>query len=454
LKRCRPEAADPGCPRGLRCISSSTSGGACVPVAATCHTSDDCTSTIFNACFNQGELAVGEAPDAGAAVTSYCLQSGCVSNDTACSPGSTCIRKVLPEQISAPDICAPDCNHDLECPPNMVCAHRALPASGAHICIPDFYGFPCKGAYSCVSGECSVLINASTGLSGAQLPPISVCASDCATTADCPDTSTSTPDPYSVQTCRGEKCESLFGLTGALTCFAAGRACGGGLGTCQELKFPSPPPPDGGVGPCAALGVSASAPPFCARECGSDADCAPLEAALGLPLTCLQRAKIEALGYPTSGFLGFLVYGDPPHDALCVPRAPGLPCDGDASCLPGLACKPARLPGGTHAICTKDCAASGRCDTDDGGFNMGPGYACGSAIAPGMLDPLCYPKVPSGQPAPIAPLCMSGMLGPDPRAPNRMVCLSGPGLACDSDWQCKSASCLKIPQCNPHGHCE
>src|SRR6185369_5796376 len=105
-----------------------------------------------------------------------------------------------PPQISAPDICAPDCNHDGECPPNMICAAHALPASSTRICIPDFYGFPCAGAYSCVSGECSTLIDPPVPQKmGAKLPPLSVCADDCDANNDCPDVSNTPPDPHSIQ---------------------------------------------------------------------------------------------------------------------------------------------------------------------------------------------------------------------------------------------------------------
>jgi hypothetical protein len=449
IQSCDPGSGDGSCPTPLHCISVKgavgPTVGACLPAVGVCRSDDDCTSATFDYCFANA-LRANLAPDAGAPV-SFCLESGCLENGAACEPGSTCIKKLLPPVVNAPDICAPDCDHNLECPPSLTCIGKTLPATRSRMCIPGFYDFPCSNDIECLTplSECALLLD--------EAPPLDrhVCAVSCTTVDDCNRNApapTQNPAPVNVYACRNNHCASFGGLANALFCLQPGKECGPGA-TCESLVVPTGGGSDGGVLPnCAAgVAVTSGAPPACLKECTGNVlgatGCSDLEQALGAPLTCVDVSNVNPMMTP---FAPDAVYGIKNHQKVCVPRLPGLTCDPAASaqngdnpvCLHGLTCL--LPPVGVVSICTKKCGADDDCNSDANGLVLGPGFAC--------LGAVCVPRTPSGRPPPGNPmLCM------DPIHQLRNgVCVSASGRPCDDGSECLSGVCNLT--CAGQGTCQ
>ncbi|MSP63828.1 MAG: hypothetical protein EXR72_26475 [Myxococcales bacterium] len=75
---------------------------------------------------------------------------------------------------------------------------------------------------------------------------------------------------------------------------------------------------------------------------------------------------------------------------------------------------------------------------------------CGTTVDAKNLSPLCYPRVPSGEPTRRAKLCMSP--GPAQGGAPVVVCQSSSRTPCDDDRQCRSQRCLRA-ECSQAGAC-
>jgi hypothetical protein len=213
----------------------------------------------------------------GTGVRSYCLQGACKANQTACQPGSTCLLDKLPPSIAAADLCVPDCSPQGECPPDTICMADSFPASDARLCVPGFFGFPCRTDLSCYTtgASCRGLLDPAAPVQ------VSACASSCASNADCaaiPPSNGQSPSALSISSCRYGACTNLDIFTISLFCPQAGASCGGGTGVCSSTQLPA------GVGgsgsSCGGVGTTSAPPPTCnpatrgGTNCLSDADCA------------------------------------------------------------------------------------------------------------------------------------------------------------------------------------
>ena len=84
----------------------------------------------------------------------HCLQRGCKARGTSCSPGETCLQEVVPASAHPPDICVPNCDSKLRCPPNFLCYRKVSTAVTPNVCIPGLLGFTCLDSIDCMLGSC------------------------------------------------------------------------------------------------------------------------------------------------------------------------------------------------------------------------------------------------------------------------------------------------------------
>jgi hypothetical protein len=244
----------------------------------------------------------------------YCLQTGCRSRGTSCSPGETCLQEVIPASAHPPDICVPNCDSTLHCPPNFLCYRRVSTRVTPNVCIPGLLGFTCESALDCMFGECI-----DTGIG------YKVCTTTCNSEADCsrfdgeqgrfvciknPANPTlpgycQTPDSY-----RGSLCDVTL-----------------------ECQPRNPMEVCGRFNPKDALGT-------CLLPC-SDNKCGPRA---GINHTCLPSVVMGTLGN------------------VCFPGYFNLPCANDGNCIGDLTCQ--NTGSGTPSICTQPCKSTKDCTQD------------------------------------------------------------------------------------------
>jgi hypothetical protein len=108
----------------------------------TCSTDTDCRDPVRSTCaatfFKQ--LYAGADEKTLHADNLYCLQEGCNATNTSCSPGESCLRKVVPAE-------QPGWLHDIPSRPatggalsaQSLCL-RAIPGRQPAVCIPAGFG--------------------------------------------------------------------------------------------------------------------------------------------------------------------------------------------------------------------------------------------------------------------------------------------------------------------------
>jgi hypothetical protein len=281
----------------------------------------------------------------------YCLQEGCQGNRTACSPGETCLRDVIPADANPPDICVPNCDSHLQCPPNHFCYRKISGPANPAVCIPGLLGFVCDTDLDCLVGKCRDDGNDHN---------LRLCTTACSTDDDCKKFDSeqgqficnqfkqcATPSAY-----RGASCDS------DLDCMRnAGTSC---------IRF-SPQDRQG----------------TCLYPCRIDGSCQVLG---GINHTCLQA--------PTQV----------PATPVCFPGFFGMPCFSDGNCVGGLSCRGADLMAAdpTPGICT------GLCQTDDdcakNRWTAGQSI-CGAPLTPSR--PVCLPLLSAGDPCETNAQCAS-----------------------------------------------
>jgi hypothetical protein len=300
LAACDPSAPDSCGNRRLGCFRNNVlaDGGVCVTIKP-CTVDRDCPDPVRSRCATSFVNKIYETPTAFKNDHLWCLQADCQRHRTACSPGETCLRDVVPPGLNPPDICVPSCDSQLRCPPAHVCYNKVYGPQAAAICIPGLLGFRCDSNLDCMMGEC-----VETGSNN-----LKVCSKACTDEAQCarydgeqgkficnPDHACMTPDSF-----RGQPCEGDGDCDGQICAHLSGEDA---QGNCQ-------PACDAG-GRCPARG--------------------------GIPHTCLPLAT---------------------GAQVCLPGYFELPCTTDDQCLPGLSC---RATGeGRPSICTSLCATNEDC---------------------------------------------------------------------------------------------
>ena len=281
----------------------------------------------------------------------FCLQTDCEAGLTSCSPGETCLRKVIPADAHPPDICVPNCDSNLRCPPNFLCYKKVSTPLAPAVCIPGLLGFTCDSAIDCMLGDC-----VDTGIG------YNVCTAACDTDADC---------------------SQFDGEQGKFSC----------------IKNPGAP---------AAPGNCQTPDAYRGSICGTTLDCGrnkdeicnrfdptDVTGTCLLPCTsehkCDQRGGINHTCLPSAS-------GDAP-DGVCFPGYFSFPCAGDNNCLGDLTCR--SFGPGQPDSCSLPCENDSDCAGDRW---IGAQSWCGKIA--GL--PVCLPLLPDGAACPSDGACSSG----------------------------------------------
>jgi hypothetical protein len=266
----------------------------------------------------------------------YCLQDGCQANDTACSPGETCLRNVIPPVQNPPDICVPNCDSQQRCPPNQFCYQKLSGPDSPAVCLPGLLGFECETDVDCLVGKC-------TDMSGGPIWP-KLCSIDCNSDADCA--------PF-------DSNQGLFFCNSDNHCVTPyafrGTSCKSD-DDCTRNKA---------MGAICTRFAPADAEGTCLLPCDADGTCPAFS---GIPQTCLASQQ------------------QTPSTPVCFPGLFGYPCATDDNCVGGLSCRGADSTTGTPGFCTTLCQTTTDCDADRW---LGGGAFCSS--------PICVPKLADGK---------------------------------------------------------
>jgi hypothetical protein len=273
-------------------------GGVCMSITP-CTNDSDCRDPVRSTCATSFVKKIYQTPSAFKNDHLWCLQSGCQAQRTACSPGESCLRDLVPAASHPPDICVPNCDSNLHCPPAHLCYRKVSGPAAPAICVPGLLGFSCDADIDCMMGQC------------VPIDGLKVCTTTCGNDADC----AMYDGEQGKFICNETKhCVAPESFTGAICDTDAD--CTGGL-SCAYLS-------------------SDSAHGSCLTPCGADGACT---AQGGIPKTCIPRADGKG--------------------NVCFPGYFGLPCSDDSGCLPGLSCR--SLGMGQPSICTNLCADDGDC---------------------------------------------------------------------------------------------
>jgi len=303
LKTCNPANGNADCgDPALGCFRNNAleDGGICVTITP-CDSDDQCRDPVRSKCAATIVREIYQNPASFKNDHLWCLQAGCQERRTACSPGESCLRDLIPASFLPPDICVPNCDSNLRCPPAHECYRKTAGPAAPAICIPGLLGFSCDSDIDCMMGDC-----VATGAGR-----LKVCSTKCGNDADCmkydgqQGTFICNPD---------HQCVSPGAFAGII-CKVDSDCIDPGL-TCAHID------PDSKTGSCLA-------------PCGADGSCAPRG---GVPHTCIPRID--------QGF-------------ACIPGYMNYPCISDDGCLPGMSCRP--LGPGLPNICTNLCQDDNDC---------------------------------------------------------------------------------------------
>jgi hypothetical protein len=361
LKACNPE--DDSNPdlhplgacdrRDLGCLRTDVLGteGVCITMNP-CLTNDDCRDPVRSKCASTflKELYVNDP-----GITSdhlYCLQEGCISGNTSCSPGETCLPKVIPAAANPPDICVPNCDSHGRCPPNHFCLSTISGPANPSVCIPGLLGFVCQTDVDCLLGTCK---------------------------------SDNDPDPdHGLKLCstscqNDDDCAIFDSLQGRFICSKEHRC----------------------ITPDAYTGALCHSSADCVRDVGTV--CAHQSATTA---TCLRPCSATNPCKPRGGIghTCFPLVGDDSKEALvCLPGLFPFPCFDDSQCaVSELACAGADLTDPKNpkpGNCTRLCTTDGDCEKNK--WTAGASY-CG---APDV--PVCLPLMKDAEPCVAAKQCES-----------------------------------------------
>lgn len=310
LTRCRPSEPEACGGTGLSCLRTDLRNdeGVCMTVSP-CKTSAECRDPTRATCMADMLLDVyGEKAQFSGDQT-YCLQTGCNSSGSACSPGESCLRKKISQAMHPPDICVPNCDANNNCPPNYFCIPGLYSKASPHICIPGLPGFRCKNKLDCLVGDCVE--------SGSNFK---YCSTPCTDDIDC----ARLDSDYDKFICSPEKGYCIGAMSFNAGLCVTNADCRGG----EICGYMSANAKDGN----------------CFLPCGEGGSCPTFS---NVPHVCLPQGKPEA----------------PP---VCVPSGFGVggsptPCANNAQCLAGLSCVPIGNPAPYPGICSIPCSGDDVC---------------------------------------------------------------------------------------------
>jgi hypothetical protein len=342
LKACDPtamgiEAPGPCGRREFGCLRTDVLAdeGVCVTMSP-CLKDDDCHDPVRSTCAATflKSLYANAPPDVLHADHLYCLQKGCKKNASSCSPGETCLRDVIPEAANPPDICVPNCDSHLRCPPNHFCFQKISGPANPAVCIPGLLGFVCTSDVDCLMGTCQSDNDPTPELG------LKLCTTKCERDEQCQafnseqglfvcvDGHCATPNAY-----RGASCD-----TNTDCVRDKGTSC---------VRFPP---------------FDLSQQGTCLRPCAADGSCS---ARAGIGHACLPLLAQDGSTFPA-----------------CFPGYFGMPCFSNDACVRGLTCRGADLAGKSAGVCTILCAGDDDCAKN--AFVAGQSY-CAIPAAPFCL---------------------------------------------------------------------
>ena len=345
LRSCNP-ANDNACGRpDLGCLRTDVSFGAGEGVCITgspCLADTDCKDPVRSTCaatfLNQLYVNTQNMLPSDHL---YCLQEGCVGGDTACSPGETCLPKVIPAAAHPPDICVPNCNSKGECPPNHFCLSKISGPANPSVCIPGLLGFVCGSDIDCLVGKCQSDNPANPDVA------LHLCTVGCGGDDDCAKYDSLQGQFFCSGSGDAKHCVTPSAYTGALC--RNDDDCAAGMRDKGTKCFKQAP--DAPTGTCLYA-------------------CDPM-----MPGMCQPRDGVGHTCIP-------LVH--PTEAGACLPATFGFPCFADTDCaVPDLKCAGADLSKGQPGLCTQICSTDMQCATNRW---VGPGSYCGGPVCLPLQD--------------------------------------------------------------------
>jgi hypothetical protein len=362
LKFCDP-SADNACGRpDLGCLRTDVEMNAAEGVCITgspCLADTDCKDPVRSTCAATflNELYKGWNNTLPSDHL-YCLQEGCVSGDTACSPGETCLPKVIPASGNPPDICVPNCNSQDQCPPNHFCLSKISGPANPHVCIPGLLGFVCGSDVDCLVGRCRADNKTDPNVT------LNLCTVTCASDDDCSKYDSVQGDFFCSTGPDDRHCVTPNAYTGALC--RSDADCDAGMRDKGTKCFRQGP--DDPAGTC-LYACDPTMPGMCKPRDGVGHTCIPLL--------------------------------NPKEPGACFPATFGFPCFTDTDCaVPDLKCAGADLAHGSPGLCTHLCTVDNQCTGDRW---IGPGTYCGAPDTP-----VCLPLSKDGDACVADKQCQSG----------------------------------------------
>ncbi len=365
LSFCQPSEPPGGatCPNAdLACLRTDvfTDQGVCLAMSV-CASDHDCTDVVRTTCLSTLLLGL-YGPGAGMKTDHlHCLQAGCFARHSDCQPGEVCLPTVIPVSSSPPDICVPQCDGRLNCPPNYLCYQKVSGPMSPNVCIPAILGFACTSDLDCLMGTCVI----GEGFASCSLP--------CETNADC----------LPISHGRGPFVCNDVGVAGQKYCMnpvsfsGANCALDSQCGTDEACTNYQP-----------LLNPGAVQPGECRHVCTTSADC-PRRG--GFAYSCVK--------------------------GTCFPGRLGVPCEGDRDCIPDLSCLPLPLaaptddgagdagaPATASTVCTFTCTTDADCKSaahilTEGDYNYCGGGVCQVVRQSGVVctkDSECASKICMG----------------------------------------------------------
>jgi hypothetical protein len=352
LAACNPTDDPPGSAPGaacgrpeLGCLRTDvlTDEGVCVTMQP-CTQDTDCHDPVRSTCAATFLTELYAGNEDLHADHLYCLQRGCDATATSCSPGESCLRKVIPATANPPDICVPNCDSQLRCPPNHFCFRKLSGPDSPAVCIPGLLGFECESDVDCLVGQC-------LAMEGGPINP-KLCSIACNTDADC-----STFDSN----------QGLFFCNASHQCVSPSSFRGTSCRTTDDCTRNAA---QGAV--CVRFGAT-DAEGSCLLPCDENGNCSAFS---GVEQTCLPLHDQNAASGKTP---------------VCFPGFFGIPCTAEGSCVGGvgdqLTCRgldgafgTPSAPGFCTAICANDADCAGN------RWLEGNAFCAGSVCVPKQAD--------------------------------------------------------------------
>ena len=317
LPRCNPGLLGSDCGKPeLSCLRTDLikDEGICTTVGS-CKEDVDCRDPIRSKCM--GVLlreAYNQATDVLKSDHTYCLQAECRARRTACSPGETCMRDILPKASNPPDICVPHCDANSNCPPNYFCYPRLYGPGAPRVCIPGLLGLRCESRLDCLFGDCV-----------ATSAPYKVCSVACQTDAEC---------------AKFDSVQATFFCNQQGMCMTERGFKGGACQVDTDCMYP---------GEICGHITTPYSPGFCMLACDPAGTC---PSPGGVPHAC--RPQIDSAGSLSPAITPW----------VCWPGYFGQLCSDNTQCFSTLACTALNPANPALRICTIPCQTNAECDAN------------------------------------------------------------------------------------------